>query len=98
MPESVSDAVAAFLRSREAAGATVATLRTYTDELTRNIVARVAGVVVLVDLTTEIVERVLIDRRVEVKAITAHRTYRTLRTFCRWCVRTGRVTIDPMAG
>jgi site-specific recombinase XerC len=89
-------AIAAFLRSREASGCTAATLSAYSTELAR--VARTAGVSVLTDLTTERVEGVLLDRRAEVKPISAHRTYRTLRTFCRWCVRTGRLTADPMAG
>jgi site-specific recombinase XerD len=52
----------------------------------------------LSELTTEIVERILADRRAQVKPITAHRTYRTLRTFCRWCVRTGHLSADPMMG
>jgi site-specific recombinase XerD len=46
----------------------------------------------------EVVERILADRRAKVKPISVHRTYRTLRTFCRWCVRTGRLSADPMAG
>jgi site-specific recombinase XerC len=32
------------------------------------------------------------------KPISAHQAYRTLHTFCRWCVRTGRLAADPMAG
>ncbi len=32
------------------------------------------------------------------KPISAHRHYRTLRTFCRWYARTGRLDGDPMAG
>jgi site-specific recombinase XerD len=92
----VTDAIAAFLRSREATGATAATLRTYTAELFR--FARAAGVETLTDLTVEIVERILADRRAQVRPISAHRTYRTLRTFCRWCVRTGRLSADPMIG
>ncbi len=94
MPESLPDAIVAFLRSREATGATAATLRTYTAELVR--FARAAGVSALADLTAETVERILADRRAQVKPISVHRTYRTLRTFCRWCARTGRLANDPM--
>jgi site-specific recombinase XerC len=48
-------------------------------------------------LTATAVERMLAERRAQVKPISAHRTYRVLRTFCRWCVRTGRLPADPMA-
>ncbi len=94
--ESLADAITAFVQSREAAGCTVATLRTYHTELVG--FERATGVVTLAALTTEAVERTLADRRAQVKPVTAHRTYRTLRTFCRWCVRRGRLTVDPMAG
>jgi integrase/recombinase XerC len=30
--------------------------------------------------------------------VSAHQAYRTLRTFTRWCTRTGRLAADPMAG
>jgi len=90
------DAVAMFLRSREAIGCTAATLRTYRVELAWFL--RTIGSGRLADLTTEAVERVLVDRRTQVRPISAHRTYRTLRTFCRWCARTGRIPGDPMAG
>ncbi len=95
-PAFLVDAIEAFLRSREATGATAATLRTYREELTR--FARAAGVSLLAELTTQTLERVLAARRAQVMPISVHRTYRTLRTFCRWCVRTGRIGSDPMAG
>ncbi len=91
----VADAIAAFLQSREAAGCTPATLRTYHAELVG--FERAAGVATLAALTTETVQRTLAERRAWVKPITAHRTYRTLRTFFRWCMRTGRLAADPMA-
>lgn len=86
-----------FLRSREAMGCTAATLRAYRAELVS--IGHAIGVdTTLADLTTDAIERMLADRRARVKAISAHRTYRALRTFCRWCVRTGRMAADPMAG
>ncbi len=91
----LADAVAMFLRSREAIGCTAATLRTYRAELAW--LLRAIGNRSLADLTTEAVERILADRRARVQPISVHRTYRTLRTFCCWCARTGRMPADPMA-
>lgn len=89
-----ADAIAAFLLSREAQGATAATLRTYATDLGR--FAQVSGVADL--LTTETLEGYLAGLRARMKPISAHRHYRALRTFCRWCTRTGRLAADPMAG
>ncbi len=63
---------------------------------TRDGFERAAGGVTLAALTAAAVERTLADRRTLVEPITAHRTYRTLRTFSRWCVRTGRLAADPV--
>lgn len=95
MPD-LLDAVAAFLRSREALGCTAATLRTYAADLDR--FCRSSGAANLADLTPEALEGYLAGLRGRMKPISAHRHSRTLRTFCRWCVRTGRLATDPMAG
>ncbi len=94
--ERLADAVAMFLRSREAIGCTAATLRAYRAELAQ--LVRVIENGQLVELTTENIEGILANRRTQVKPISVHRTYRTLRTFCRWCARTGRLAADPMDG
>lgn len=91
-----AEAVAGFLLSREALGATPATLRTYARDLDR--FAKTSGVADLANVTTETFERYLTVLRGRMKPISTHRHYRTLRTFCRWCVRTGRLQADPMAG
>lgn len=91
------EAVTAFLRSREAMGATPATLRVYRADLDR--FTRTAGVEELADLTTEAVEAYLSGLRASsLKPASVHQHFRTLRTLCRWCVRTGRLPADPMAG
>ncbi len=92
----LAEAVVMFLRSREAIGCTAATLRTYHAEMAWFL--RAVGSPHLADLTTGTIERILADRRTRVRPVSAHRTYRTLRTFCRWCARTGRLPADPMAG
>lgn len=95
-PEALADSIAAFLRSREAAGCTAATLRTYAADLDRFAWWGLAHD--LRGLTSEVLERYLAGVRARMKPISAHRHYRTLRTFCRWCTRTGRLPADPMAG
>jgi site-specific recombinase XerD len=95
MPD-VADAVAAFLCSREALGATLATLRTYRANLDR--FTGTAGVETMADVTAEVLERYLADLRARMQPVSVHQHFRTLRTFCRWCVRTGRLAADPMAG
>lgn len=90
----LGEAVALFMRSREAMGCTAATLRTYRIELAW--ICRALGSEAANILTTAAAERVLAERRAQVKPISAHRTYRTLRTFCNWCVRTNRLPADPM--
>jgi site-specific recombinase XerD len=90
--------VEAFLRSREAAGHTVATLRTYAADLSRFQFWYLAhGLLDDVALRAENLERYLADLRARMKPVSLHRHYRALRTFCRWGVRTGRLAVDPMA-
>lgn len=99
MPEGsvlLADAIAAFLRSREAAGCTPATLRTYHAGL--EAFRRSLGMLDLCDLTPEVIETYLTNLRARMRPISVHKHFRTLRTFCRWCVRTGRLAADPMAG
>jgi site-specific recombinase XerD len=95
MPD-LPNAVAAFLRSREALGATPATLRTYRANLERFTGA--AGVEDLAGLTTEALEGYLSDLWATMQPVSVHQHFRTLRTFCRWCVRTSRLPADLMAG
>lgn len=96
LPAGLPDAVEAFLRSREGAGCTAATLRTYAADLDR--FAQTADVANLSDLTPEALEAYLAGLRGRMKPISAHRHYRTLHGFGRWLVRTGRLQADPMAG
>ena len=93
---SLREAVAMFLRSREAIGCTAATLRTYRTDLSWICCALRSET--LDGLTAAAAEGLLAERRTEVQPISAHRTYRTLRTFCRWCARTGRLPTDPLVG
>jgi integrase/recombinase XerC len=94
MPD-LPEAVADFLRSREAAGCTPATMRTYAADLMRFGLA--SGVGILADLTTACLEAYLARLRAGMQPVTIHRHYRALRTFSRWAVRTGRLASDPMA-
>jgi len=92
----LAEAVSDFLRSRQAMGATPATLRTYQDDL-RHFTAssEVADCAVL---TSEAVEAYLVRLRIRMKPVSVHRHYRALRTLCRWLANTGRIKADPMAG
>jgi site-specific recombinase XerD len=92
----VADAIVAFLRSREISGCTGATLRVYRFNLAR--FCRASGAKVLDDVTPEALEGHLAVLRARMKPVSVHQAFRTLRTFCRWCVRTGRLAADPMAG
>jgi site-specific recombinase XerC len=92
----VSEAVVAFLRGREASGCTVATLRNYAGALER--FARACGVTEVADLTPEVLEGYLTDLRGGMKPVSVHHHFRALRTFTRWLARTGRLPADPMAG
>lgn len=85
-----------FLLSRQALGATPATLRTYAGDLAR--FSGTSGVADLSGLTREAVEAYLAGLRGRMKPISAHRYFRALRTFCRWLARTGWLPADPMAG
>lgn len=91
----LAEAIRAFILRRQALGATVATLRTYTQDLQR--FTERSGVADLTGLTAGVLDRYLAELRERMKPISAHRHYRALRTFCRWCVRTGRLAADPMA-
>lgn len=93
---SLADAIDAFLLSREVANASKATLTTYAYNLNR--FSRHSGVQCLGRLTLESIQRYLVDMRARVRPITAHQGFRVLRTFCRWCLQTGRLSLDPMAG
>lgn len=77
-------------------GCTGETLRTYRADLQWFLGALESSD--LKHLTTETVEQILAQRRNQVRPVTAHRTYRTLRAFCHWCAATGRFATDPMAG
>jgi site-specific recombinase XerD len=99
MPETLPEAIAAFLRSREAAGCTAATLRTYAADLDRfSWYCLAHGIQSLAALTPEVIGGHLGDLRARMKPTSVHQHYRTLRTFCRWCMRTSRVDADPMDG
>jgi site-specific recombinase XerD len=92
----LAEAIQAFLRSREASGCTPATLRTYRIDL--DAFCDASGILQLAGLAPEAVETYLAGLRSQMKPISAHRRYRVLRTFCRWLVRTGRLSTDPMVG
>ncbi len=94
--ETLAEAIAAFLRSREAGGATPATLRTYRFNLDRFCCS--AGIESLAEFTAEVVEAHLLALRARMKPVSVHQSFRTLRAFCRWCARTGRLPADPMEG
>ncbi len=93
-PIPITASFASFLRSREAAGCTAATLRTYQAGL--EAFRPSLGMPDLCDLTPEVIEAHLTNLRGRMRPISVHKHFRTLRTFCRWCVRTGRLTVDPM--
>jgi len=96
VPEPLADAIAAFLRSREVGNATPATLGTYAYNLERFRIS--SGIRDLAEITLEVIEAHLAELRMRVKPISAHQPFRVLRTFCKWCARTGRLAADPMAG
>ena len=89
----LAEAVKAFLLSREAAGHTPATLQTYAYNLGHFV--REVGVQGPYQVTSEIVQRHITGLRARMQPISVHQAFRVLRTFCRWCVRTGRLAADP---
>jgi site-specific recombinase XerC len=91
-----SGGVEAFLAYGDACGHTVATRKTYASAMARFRTA--TGLRDLTDLTPEVIEHYLAELRGRVRPVSAHQAYRTLRTFTRWCTRTGRLATDPMAG
>ena len=91
----LADAVEDFLHSRRAGGCTSQTLRTYAANLERFLKA--FGLRSLEAITRQDVEGYLEDLLQRMRPISAHQHYRTLRTFFRWCVRTGHLAVDPMA-
>lgn len=93
---SLSDAIAAFLLSREVANASKATLSTYAYNLDR--FSRTSGLQSLEEITVETIQRHLMDLRARMRPISVHQPFRVLRTFCRWCTRTRRLPVDPMSG
>ncbi len=93
---SLADAVEAFLRGREVAGVTQATLQIYTFTLNRFL--HTGDAEALSEVTSRIIEHHLGDLRAHMKPISVHQSFRVLRTFCKWCVRTGRLSADPMDG
>lgn len=95
-PASLCDTIAAFLRSREVGNATLATLRTYSFNLDR--FRRSTDIQGLAEATPVVVEAHLMELRGRMQPISLHQPFRVLRTFFRWCVRTGRIADDPMAG
>jgi site-specific recombinase XerD len=90
----LADAIAAFLLSREVGNASPATLRTYAEDLSR--FARTSGLLSVESVTLEAMQQHFAGLRARMKPISVHRAFRTLRTFCRWCVHTGRIEVDPM--
>ena len=92
---SLAEAVTAFLRSREIANATPATLRTYAYILDR--FRNLSGVQNLAAVTPETIESHLAELRARMRPVSVHQAFRTLRTFSRWCAGTGRLSANPMA-
>jgi len=92
----LSDAVDAFLAYGDACGHSAATRSTYLGVLARFQAA--TGLKGIADLTPDVIERYLSALRSRVRPVSAHQAYRTLRTFTRWSIRTGRLATDPMAG
>lgn len=91
----LADAITAFLRLGEVSNHTPATLRTYAADLGQFV--QISGVVHVTDVTSDLLERYLVQLRARMKPISVHRHYRLLRTFTRWLVRTGRLQTDPMS-
>jgi site-specific recombinase XerC len=95
MPD-LAEAIHAFLLTRETANCTLATRGTYAYCLER--FRRTGGLRSLDAVTTEAVQQHLAELRMRMKPISVHQGFRVLRTFCRWCSRTGRARADPMDG
>jgi site-specific recombinase XerC len=89
-------AIEAFLAYGDAAGHTAATRKTYAYVLLR--LQAAGGAETVADLTPGVMEAYLARLRGSVCPVSVHQAFRTLRTFVRWCVRTGRLATDPMAG
>jgi site-specific recombinase XerC len=95
-PADLPDAIAAFVTFGDVANHTPATHRTYVYVLER--FRRTCGLQTVAEITPDVIQRHLMDLRARMRPISVHQSFRTLRTFCRWCERTGRMAADPMAG
>ncbi|MDR5684415.1 MAG: tyrosine-type recombinase/integrase [Armatimonadota bacterium] len=95
-PATLSDAVEGFLLSRRVGNCTARTVDIYAANLWRFV--RAVGGGGLADCTPSVIQRYLTGLRERMRAVSVHQHFRTLRTFLRWCVRTGRLPADSMAG
>jgi len=94
--EDLRQTVEAFLAHGDACGPTAATRTTYAGALARFQAA--TGLEDLADLTPSVCEHYLADLRTRIRPVSCHQAFRVLRTFARWCQRSGRLAADPMAG
>jgi site-specific recombinase XerC len=84
----------AFLLQR-VAGCSDATLRAYRFWLDR-LQTEVADIATLDPVAvTRFFARL---RERSVSPSTVHQAYRSLKTFCRWCIATGALAVNPLAG
>jgi integrase/recombinase XerC len=95
-PRSLSDALSAFVLSRQVGNCSTATVRIYAANLAR--LARVTGAQSLSDFSPLVLQRYLSDLREHMKPISVHQHFRTSRTFFAWCVNAGLLADTPMCG
>ncbi len=92
----LAEAVEGFLLSRRVGNCTARTVDVYAANLWRFVLA--VGEPASADCTPVVVQRYLTGLRERLRAVSVHQHFRGLRTFFRWCVATGRLPADPMAG
>jgi integrase/recombinase XerD len=94
-PPRVAAIADAFLLQKRVGGCSEATLRVYRFWLDR-LQAEVADIATLdVVSVTRFFARL---RERGVSTSTVHQAYRTLKTFCRWCIATEALAANPLAG
>jgi len=90
-----ADLPEAFLLQKRVGGCSEATLRAYRFWLDR--MAAEVGVIAALD--SVVVTRFFGGLRERgASASTVHQAYRSVKTFCRWCIATGALAANPLAG
>src|SRR5262249_23472302 len=92
----LSDAIAAFVLSRQVGNCSSRTVGIYRDNLGR--FQRETGAATLEDVSRLLIQRHLTRLREHLRPVSVHQHYRCLRALFAWCVGAGLIPANPMQG